>query len=161
MNFHSNSGATLLTHNVQKKTWAKIFSLLCVQWCTNKGPKGLHSAFCLCWGSNRKFAAVWSSKPCWTEFVGKCIRGMFTHLFIISSCSSKRLVFCPLCTFFAGLQTLIKCLSPCSLMMMYESYPEDVVRSGDVQREGWQMKSRLKKKKKCNFETLCCDGDLL
>lgn len=55
---------------------------------------------------------------------------MFAHLSIIICCSSKRSIFCPLCTFFSGLQTLTKCLSLCSLMMMYESYPEDVVRSG-------------------------------
>lgn len=44
----------------------------------------------------------------------------------------KEIYFLPPLYLFTGLQTLTECLSLCSLMMIYEGYPEDVVRSGDV-----------------------------
>lgn len=44
----------------------------------------------------------------------------------------KEIYFLPPLYLFTGLQTLTKCLSLRSLMMTYECYPEDVVRSRDV-----------------------------
>lgn len=97
----------------------------------NKDPSGLQPICSLSLGSDNNLLlcemANLDALHMWAANESKVCSPLHHNLLFI-----KESYFLPPLYLFTGLQTLTKCLSLCSLMMMYECYPEDVVRSGDV-----------------------------
>lgn len=84
-------------------------------------PRGSNSNLLLCEIVSLAAAHMWAAN------VRNVCSPLHHNLWFI-----KKIYFLPSLYIFSGLQTLTKCPSLCSLMMIYESYPEDVVRSRDV-----------------------------
>lgn len=95
----------------------------------NKDPRGLHPICSLSLGSDSNLPlcemASLAALHMWAANERKVCSPLHHNLLFI-----KGIYFLPLLCCFTGLQTVTKCAGLCSLMMIYESYPEDVVRSG-------------------------------